>query len=232
LLLSAATVVVPVRNEDVWHNAQPMAENRLRPRPIDAEPPGELVDGVGGARKRMKNANFSMALTVSVGSGPSTFVTSFGCEANWQLAFSSRSTWNSSFEMPISTLYASPENSSSDSFCAFQPKRETVPSLPLRLRRPLMPNDALVFGLALTLLISVWSGIISIRPAPNVGVGMRKMTLLRATCVAKSSWAAVQPLASPLLSTRPRIVNNACTPPSRLPSGLVLKRASRTGRST
>ena len=57
--------------------------------------------------------------------------------------------------MPISTLYASPENSSSDWFCAFQPKREIVPSLPLRFRRPLMPSAALVFGLALTLLISV-----------------------------------------------------------------------------
>src|SRR6266699_7145545 len=31
--------------------------------------------------------------------------------------------------LPISTLYASPENKSSDLFCAFQPKRATVPSL-------------------------------------------------------------------------------------------------------
>jgi hypothetical protein len=29
--------------------------------------------------------------------------------------------------MPILTLYASPEKMSSDLFCAFQPKRETVP---------------------------------------------------------------------------------------------------------
>jgi hypothetical protein len=53
-----------------------------------------VVDGVGGAGKRMKNANFSTALTVSVGNAPWTLVTSFGNDANWQRAFSSRSTWN------------------------------------------------------------------------------------------------------------------------------------------
>src|SRR6185436_6763262 len=75
LLLSAATVVVPVRSVGVWQRAHPTELNSWRPREIDVELPGEVVDGVGGARKRMKNANFSTALTVSVGNGPSTFVT-------------------------------------------------------------------------------------------------------------------------------------------------------------
>ena len=62
---------------------------------------------------------------------------------------------NASLVMPISTLYASPENTSIEWFCAFQPNREIVPSLPLRLKRPLMPSAALRSALALTLLISV-----------------------------------------------------------------------------
>ncbi len=79
----------------------------------------------------MKIANFSTSLSASIGVAALMFVTSFGTGANWQLPVSSRSFWNSSFEMPISTLYASPENISSDLFCAFQPNRATVPSLPL-----------------------------------------------------------------------------------------------------
>jgi hypothetical protein len=50
----------------------------------------------------------------------------------------------SSFETPCSTLYASPAKIRSDFFCAFQPKRATVPSLPERFRTPLMPSDALL----------------------------------------------------------------------------------------
>ena len=63
-------------------------------------------------------------------------VTSLGTVANWQLGFSSRSGWNSSLVMPISTLYASPENISRDLFWAFQPNRVIVPSLPLLLVSP------------------------------------------------------------------------------------------------
>src|SRR6185295_5612176 len=54
-------------------------------------------------------------------------------------------------------------------------------------------------------------------------------TLLRATLPSKSSCLIVQPVASPVESTRPLMTNSACTPPSREPSGLNLKRASRTG---
>src|SRR6266852_2267282 len=86
----------------------------------------------------MKNANLSMALITSVAVVASVLVTLFGTVANWQFAFSSRSVWNSSFVMPISTLYASPEKSSRDLFCAFQPNRAIVPSLPLLFAMPVM----------------------------------------------------------------------------------------------
>jgi hypothetical protein len=49
--------------------------------------------------------------------------------------------------IPISTLYASPANSSSDLFCAFQPNRAMVPSLPLLLVWPLIVRpDTWKFG--------------------------------------------------------------------------------------
>ena len=52
----------------------------------------------------MKNANFSMALMVSMPVAPSTTVTSLGSCGNWQAGVSSRSIWNISLVMPISTL--------------------------------------------------------------------------------------------------------------------------------
>ena len=55
------------------------------------------------------------------------------------------------------------------------------------------------------------------------------MMLWFATCRSKSSWTAVQPLASPLSSRRPLMTNSECTPPSRVPSGLNRNRASRMG---
>ena len=69
------------------------------------------------------------------------------------------------------------------------------------------------------------SGMLSISPAPNTGVGMRNTTLLCASSVAKSGWLTLQPGAS----VRPVIVNRPCTPPSGEPSALRTKRASRTG---
>ncbi len=51
------------------------------------------------------------------------------------------------------------------------------------------------------------------------------MTLLFASCAAKSGCASVQPPAS----ARPVMVKSACTPPSAVLSGLLTKRASRTG---
>ncbi len=87
----------------------------------------------------MKSENFSIALVASTGSGASRSATSLATGAAWHAASSSRSDWKSSLEMPISTLYASPEKISSDLFCAFQPKRAIVPSLPLRLTVVLLP---------------------------------------------------------------------------------------------
>src|SRR5262245_44729336 len=129
--------------------------------------------------------------------------------------------------MPISTLYASPEKRRSDLFCAFQPSRVIVPSLPLRLGRPAMPRELLAAPLAAWLARIALSGICSTSPSPNVGVGVRKITLLLATWIAKFSCEIEQPGAS----LRPAVTNSAWTPPSRVLSGLNLNRASRMGPS-
>src|SRR6266700_3852829 len=110
--------------------------------------------------------------------------------------------------MPCSTLYASPENKSSDLFCAFHPNRAIVPSLPLllvtpeivrpvtsKLGRPWMPSEPLWLAVLAWFARITLSGICSSRPAPNTGVGFRKITLLFASCVAKSGCASVQPVA-------------------------------------
>src|SRR5215467_1137194 len=116
-----------------------------------------------------------------------------------------------------------------DLFCAFQPKRLMVPSLPLWLKAPLMPT--LIPWLAL-LVSRVESSIFSIKPAPNVGVGMRKMRLLVACARAKLGWGRLQVPAS----LRPVMVKRSSTPPLGLAVfGLPLaskkngNRASRTG---
>src|SRR5437870_12824124 len=82
--------------------------------------------------------------------------------------------------MPISTLYASPENSSSVWFCAFHPNLAIVPSLPLlficpvialpdtkRLGWPPMPSCFLLVELAARLAMITLSGICSIRRAED-----------------------------------------------------------------
>src|SRR5262249_58368129 len=66
-----------------------------------------------------------------------------------------------------------------------------------------------------------------ITPAPNTGVGMRKMTFLAVTCASKFSCLMLQPVAP----GPPVITNRPCTPPSGVPSGFLTKRASRTGPS-
>src|SRR5215813_4588345 len=99
LLLSAPTVLVPVESCGVWQSAQPMLENLLRPFAREESLPGPLVDGVGAARNRWKLANLTIA-----GSSVVLAVTSLGLAANWQLPFSSRSCWNASLLIPISTL--------------------------------------------------------------------------------------------------------------------------------
>src|SRR5579864_6017954 len=80
--------------------------------------------------------------------------------------------------------------------------------------------------------ISVESSMFSIRPAPKVGVGMRKMRLPAAAAAAKLGCSRLQPLAS----GSPLTVNRVSTPPLgalvlALPSLLKKngKRASRVG---
>jgi hypothetical protein len=78
-------------------------------------------------------------------------------------------------------------------FCAFQPKRLIVPSLPLRLNSREMP-----YGFEPPVSRSV-SSMFSIRPAPKTGVGMRKMMLLCRIADAKFGYEiteAVQLVAS------------------------------------
>jgi len=108
-----------------------------------------------------------------------------------------------SFVTPCSTLYASPAKIDSDLFCAFQPNRVMEPSLPLRLKCPPIAAAALCAAVPLNRLTSCSSEVFSTRPSPNVGVGMRKITLLAASWAAKSGYAVVQDAGA---STRPAIV--------------------------
>src|SRR5258705_13678536 len=114
----------------VWHSAQPVLANVSRPRLIESAPPGLSAEGVGGARKRMNSVKRSIELSTAAGVAPSRVASLLGTVATLQASVSSRSVGKAPLVMPISTLYASPEKISSDLFCAFQPKRPVVPSLP------------------------------------------------------------------------------------------------------
>src|SRR5579863_2889907 len=76
------------------------------------------------------------------------------------------------------------------------------------------------------------SGIASISPAPNTGVGMRKMMFglpprpVSGLPAGRKSGCAI--LHAPA-SLRPVITNTSCTDPSAVPSGLSLNRASLIG---
>ena len=94
-----------------------------------------------------------------------------------------------------------------------------------------IPMAALACALAAMFATIADSGILSIRPSPIVGVGMRKMMLgfpprpLRPLPAGrKFGWVMVQLPAS----LRPVITNRSCTPPSGTPFDS-MKRASRTG---
>src|SRR5947209_19152058 len=95
---------LPVRIDGVWQSAHPTRENMSLPRAMDDAPPGVSDDGRGGARKRMKNANFSIPPMALTGSGEAVSLTSFGWVANWHASDSSRSVGKSSLLIPISTL--------------------------------------------------------------------------------------------------------------------------------
>ena len=53
-----------VVSEAVWQEVQPMELKRARPLLMEVAPPGTVVDGVGGAVRRMKIANFTTSLDV------------------------------------------------------------------------------------------------------------------------------------------------------------------------
>src|SRR6266850_34276 len=86
LFWRAATVASgPVLSFGVWQRTQPTFAKICLPLPIESEPPGFVVDGVGGARKRMKNENFVTALEKSGSGEPgatSVGTTVFGTVAN------------------------------------------------------------------------------------------------------------------------------------------------------
>src|SRR5579863_2990953 len=118
----------------------------------------------------------------------------------------------------------------SDLFCAFQPKRLIVPSLPLWLKEPEMPRRLLL--LFAWLIKRVESSRFSIIPAPKTGVGMRKMMSFAFPAALKLGCGRVQLPAS----ERPLTVKRSSTPPLGLlvlTVPLLLKkngnRASRVG---
>src|SRR5713101_1541046 len=96
---------------------------------------------------------------------------------------------------------------------------------PCRFGRPTIPSAARRGRSDSSFAMIVASGISSIKPAPNTGVGIRKIRFLRAASRLKSGWARTHPGAS----VRPAMVNRSWTPTSRVRSALNLNRASRTG---
>ena len=135
-------IILPVVNDGVWQWTQPTFAKMARPFTVD----GVLGAGVGGASIRMKSANASMSertaglgLEPGVGVGVKLSVSS-GVALKRQPGVSSRSWGKSWFEIPISTLYASPANMIRDLFCAFHPKRVIVPSFALAFALPGRPG--------------------------------------------------------------------------------------------
>src|SRR6516225_6733049 len=95
-----------------------------------------------------------------------------------------------------------------------------------------MPSRAFMEGSAFIFFRIAVSGTASMSPAPNTGVGMRKMMLrfppwpvIGFPAGPKFGWAMLQPAAS----ARPVMTKRLCTAPSGVPSGFRLKRASRIG---
>ena len=111
-------IILPVVNEGVWHWAQPIFANVLRPLSLD----GVAGAGVGGASIRMKLAKASMSEMTAVFELPGVggvvvkLSVSSGVALKRQPGVSSRSCGKSWFEIPISTLYASPANMRRDLF--------------------------------------------------------------------------------------------------------------------
>src|SRR5580700_7261387 len=195
---------VPVVRVGEWQRLQPMALKSAAPFKVD----WVEAAGVGAAERRLNAAKFTISDDIS--DSVPKLVPKFGLLAFWfnRLVESSgdplnthpvtalRSLGKFSFDTPCSTLYASPTKISSDLFCAFQPNRVMVPSLPLVLKTPPIFNDARADCVAARLACKLASGVASTRPRPNSGVGVRKITLLLESALAKSGCASVQPGAS------------------------------------
>src|SRR5271163_2005410 len=203
-------IILPVVSEGVWHWAQPISANVLRPFSLD----GVAGAGVGGASIRMKSANASMSertagfeLPVD-GEVVVKLSVSSGVALKRQPGVSSRSCGKSWFEIPISTLYASPANMRRDLFWAFHPKRVMVPSFALGFTFPLrcafawpeIPSDDFMVASDPIFARMTESGIASMSPAPKRGVGIRKMMfrfppwpVMGFPAGRKSGWAMLQP---------------------------------------
>src|SRR5215467_8917209 len=134
----------------MWQALQPIFENTCCPRDtvavddVEADDVDEDVGaagalepaGVGGSSIRMKAAKL-----VTSSEMPDARLTPLdwsvklvllsGKLLNWQFGLSSRSFGKPRLVTPCSTLYASAANIHKDLFCAFQPNRVMVPSLPL-----------------------------------------------------------------------------------------------------
>ena len=124
--------LAPVVKVGVWQWAQPISTNSRDTRFTVLS----LGPRAGGARNIMKLAKLVGSSNTAASVSPPMWKVSLGGADGEQLGVSSRSVGNRKFVMPISTLYASPAKISSDLFCAFQPKRLTVPSLALRFSAP------------------------------------------------------------------------------------------------
>ncbi len=95
-----------------WQTLQPMALKRLFPLLIDVAPPGVVVEGTGGASRRMNMANDTVSLSVPTAdvlklvwsSGVAFNLHCDGRPVVWSSRGSGRSCVNSSLLTPISTL--------------------------------------------------------------------------------------------------------------------------------
>jgi hypothetical protein len=77
-LRKAATAELPVVKLGVWQKAHPTELNTFLPLAIDGAPPGVSGDAPAAPAGRMKNANFSMALSASVVAAASVCVMLLG----------------------------------------------------------------------------------------------------------------------------------------------------------
>src|SRR5262249_34098591 len=112
-LRAAVMVEEAVVIDGVWQSAQPMELNAALPLVMDVVPPGLVVEGVGGASKRINTANCATSLGTAEFGDAVKFMPSSGVGFSVQFAGSpprmassglARSFEKSSLVTPISTL--------------------------------------------------------------------------------------------------------------------------------